>query len=81
MSRTMGIHGKGTLRGDVTLPGDKSLSHRVAMLAAIAPLFLFGYRLTRKRHAEIIALLEERHGDTAEAALPVADVGTSAAVG
>ena len=32
----MGIHGKGALRGEVRLPGDKSLSHRVAMLAAIA---------------------------------------------
>ncbi|MFL6216675.1 MAG: 3-phosphoshikimate 1-carboxyvinyltransferase [Blastocatellia bacterium] len=36
MSRTMGIHGKGGLRGEVRLPGDKSISHRVAMLAAIA---------------------------------------------
>lgn len=52
-----------------------------AALVAIAPLFLFGYRLTRKRHAEIIALLEERHGDTTDAPLPVADVSTSAAVG
>lgn len=52
-----------------------------AMLVAIAPLFLFGYRLTRKRHAEIIALLEERHGDAAGAAPILTDVGTSAAVG
>src|SRR5438105_7402128 len=36
MSRTMGIHGKGALRGEVRLPGDKSISHRVVMLAAIA---------------------------------------------
>src|SRR5690242_6636242 len=36
MSRTMGINGKGALRGEVRLPGDKSLSHRVAMLSAIA---------------------------------------------
>jgi 3-phosphoshikimate 1-carboxyvinyltransferase len=32
----MGIDGKGTLRGEARLPGDKSLSHRVAMLSAIA---------------------------------------------
>lgn len=37
-----------------------------AAFAALAPLFLFGYRLTRKRHAEIIALLEERHGERPE---------------
>ncbi|HJQ27427.1 MAG TPA: 3-phosphoshikimate 1-carboxyvinyltransferase [Blastocatellia bacterium] len=36
MSRTIGIHGKGALRGEVRLPGDKSISHRVAMLAAVA---------------------------------------------
>src|SRR5919205_1279749 len=36
MSRTIGIHGKGALRGEVRLPGDKSISHRVAMLAGIA---------------------------------------------
>ncbi|MGN6374487.1 MAG: MFS transporter [Sphingomonas sp.] len=34
-----------------------------AIFVALAPLFLFGYRLTRKRHAEIIALLEDRHGE------------------
>ena len=32
----MGIHGKGALRGEVKLPGDKSISHRVAMLAGVA---------------------------------------------
>jgi 3-phosphoshikimate 1-carboxyvinyltransferase len=32
----MGIQGRGALRGEVKLPGDKSLSHRVAMLSAIA---------------------------------------------
>jgi 3-phosphoshikimate 1-carboxyvinyltransferase len=36
MSRTIGIHGKSALRGAVNLPGDKSISHRVAMLAGIA---------------------------------------------
>nr|WP_255587032.1 MFS transporter [Hephaestia mangrovi] len=51
-----------------------------AALVAVAPLFLFGYRLTRKRHGEIIALLEQRHADRTEPALLLADVGTSAAV-
>lgn len=32
-----------------------------AAFAALAPLFLFGYRLTRARHAEIIADLDRRH--------------------
>jgi len=32
-----------------------------AAFAALAPLFLFGYHLTRKRHAQIIADLEQRH--------------------
>jgi 3-phosphoshikimate 1-carboxyvinyltransferase len=32
----MGINGRGAIRGEVTLPGDKSISHRVAMLAGIA---------------------------------------------
>ncbi|MFL6274718.1 MAG: 3-phosphoshikimate 1-carboxyvinyltransferase [Blastocatellia bacterium] len=36
MSRSMGINGRGAIRGEVTLPGDKSISHRVAMLAGIA---------------------------------------------
>ncbi len=31
-----------------------------ALIAFLAPLFLFGYRLTRKRHAEIIAALDAR---------------------
>ncbi len=31
-----------------------------AIFAAMAPLFLFGYHLTRKRHAQIIAELEQR---------------------
>lgn len=31
-----------------------------ALIAFLAPLFLFGYRLTRRRHAEIIAALEAR---------------------
>lgn len=31
-----------------------------ALIAFAAPLFLFGYRLTRKRHAEIIVALEAR---------------------
>lgn len=32
-----------------------------ALLVAVAPLFLLGYHLTRKKHAEIIMKLEERH--------------------
>ena len=32
-----------------------------AAIAALAPLFLFGYHLTRKRHAQIIAELELRN--------------------
>jgi GPH family glycoside/pentoside/hexuronide:cation symporter len=32
-----------------------------AAFAALAPLFLLGYHLTRKRHAQIIADLEQRH--------------------
>ncbi|HEY9231961.1 MAG TPA: 3-phosphoshikimate 1-carboxyvinyltransferase, partial [Blastocatellia bacterium] len=36
MSRTIGINGKGAIRGEVRLPGDKSISHRLAMLAGIA---------------------------------------------
>ena len=36
MSRSIGIHGKSAIRGEVRLPGDKSISHRVAMLAGIA---------------------------------------------
>jgi GPH family glycoside/pentoside/hexuronide:cation symporter len=33
-----------------------------AAFSALAPLFLFGYHLTRKRHAQIIAELEHRKG-------------------
>src|SRR5438105_10012217 len=36
MSRSIGIHGKSAIHGEVKLPGDKSISHRVAMLASIA---------------------------------------------
>ncbi|MEN3334961.1 MAG: 3-phosphoshikimate 1-carboxyvinyltransferase [Blastocatellia bacterium] len=36
MSRSIGIHGKSAIRGELKLPGDKSISHRVAMLAGIA---------------------------------------------
>src|SRR5882724_6449548 len=36
MSRSIGINGKSAINGDVTLPGDKAISHRVAMLAGIA---------------------------------------------
>lgn len=39
-----------------------------ALIAFLAPLFLFGYRLTRKRHAEIIAALEARKAGEASAA-------------
>lgn len=47
-----------------------------AVFVALAPLFLFGYRLTRKRHAEIIALLAERHGGRAEARAGATDADT-----
>jgi 3-phosphoshikimate 1-carboxyvinyltransferase len=36
MSRSIGIHGKSAIHGEVKLPGDKSISHRVAMLAGLA---------------------------------------------
>src|SRR4051812_48128208 len=36
MSSSMRIKGPGALRGEPAVPGDKSLSHRVAMLASIA---------------------------------------------
>ena len=36
-----------------------------AILVGIAPLFLFGYHLTRKRHGQIIAALEQRHAEQA----------------
>lgn len=38
-----------------------------AGLAVLAPLFLFGYRLTRKKHAQIIAELGQRNAKKAEA--------------
>lgn len=37
-----------------------------AVFALIAPLFLFGYHLTRKKHARIIAELEQRNAKKAE---------------
>ncbi|MFY9607576.1 MAG: 3-phosphoshikimate 1-carboxyvinyltransferase [Blastocatellia bacterium] len=36
MSRSMRIHGRSHIRGELSIPGDKSISHRVAMLASIA---------------------------------------------
>src|SRR5512132_1605168 len=36
MSRSMRIKGPARVRGSLKLPGDKSISHRVAMLASIA---------------------------------------------
>jgi glycoside/pentoside/hexuronide:cation symporter, GPH family len=36
-----------------------------AAFAAIAPLFLFGYHLTRRKHAQLIAELEQRHAQNA----------------
>jgi 3-phosphoshikimate 1-carboxyvinyltransferase len=36
MSSSMRIKGPGAMRGELAVPGDKSLSHRVAMLASIA---------------------------------------------
>jgi GPH family glycoside/pentoside/hexuronide:cation symporter len=41
-----------------------------AAFAALAPLFLLGYRLTRKRHAEIIEDLDRRHAALARDADP-----------
>jgi GPH family glycoside/pentoside/hexuronide:cation symporter len=37
-----------------------------AAFSALAPLFLLGYHLTRRKHAEIIAELEQRHARQAE---------------
>ncbi|HVY83664.1 MAG TPA: MFS transporter [Caulobacterales bacterium] len=39
-----------------------------AAVVALAPLFLFGYRLSRRKHAEIIAELERRHAERTEMA-------------
>src|ERR1044071_6927178 len=36
MSRSMRIKGKANINGILSVPGDKSISHRVAMLASIA---------------------------------------------
>ncbi|HSO74122.1 MAG TPA: 3-phosphoshikimate 1-carboxyvinyltransferase [Blastocatellia bacterium] len=36
MSRSMRIKGRSRIRGELWVPGDKSISHRVAMLASIA---------------------------------------------
>ena len=36
MSRSMRIKGPSSIRGELSVPGDKSISHRIAMLAAIA---------------------------------------------
>lgn len=36
MSRNIRIKGKSTAKGTIRVPGDKSISHRIAMLAAIA---------------------------------------------
>ena len=36
-----------------------------ALIAFLAPLFLFGYQLTRTRHAEIIAALDARKSGAA----------------
>ena len=58
----------------LTIPGD--VLDKLALIsgplpatfAFLAPLFLFGYHLTRKRHRQIIAELEQRHARLAEAA-------------
>ena len=55
----------------LTVPGD--VLDRLALIsgplpagfAALAPLFLLGYHLTRKRHARIIVELERRHAGKA----------------
>jgi Na+/melibiose symporter-like transporter len=39
-----------------------------AAFSAVAPLFLLGYHLNRRRHAQIIAVLEQRHVDRLGAA-------------
>jgi 3-phosphoshikimate 1-carboxyvinyltransferase len=36
MSRSIRIKGPGSINGEATVPGDKSISHRVAMIASIA---------------------------------------------
>jgi len=36
MSRSMRIKGPSSIRGELSVPGDKSISHRIAMLASIA---------------------------------------------
>src|SRR5229473_976232 len=36
MSSTLRINGRARVNGEITVPGDKSISHRVALLAAIA---------------------------------------------
>lgn len=36
MSRSMRIKGRSHIRGELSIPGDKSITHRVAMLASIA---------------------------------------------
>lgn len=36
MSRSIRINGHGSLRGAINVPGDKSISHRVAMIASVA---------------------------------------------
>jgi GPH family glycoside/pentoside/hexuronide:cation symporter len=38
-----------------------------AVIAALAPLFLFGYHLTRQKHAKIIADLEQRNAGRSDA--------------
>ncbi len=68
------IHFPGDLasRGpDVVIPADVlnklalASGPLPALIAFAAPLFLFGYRLTRKRHAEIIVALEARKAGVA----------------
>src|SRR5215212_4880269 len=36
MSRTIRINRHGPIKGSINVPGDKSISHRVAMLASVA---------------------------------------------
>src|ERR1051325_10006722 len=36
MSRSIRIKGRGSVNGEAAVPGDKSISHRVAMLASVA---------------------------------------------
>jgi GPH family glycoside/pentoside/hexuronide:cation symporter len=60
---------------DMTIPGDVVAKLGLiagplpAAFAALAPLFLLGYHLTRKRHKQILHELEQRHAQQAAGVL------------